>query len=152
MLPRVPAGGRLVLLFLLGFLLFEATWRGASAGTRRKRYVAFRKGSTFFYRINYKVSTLPHTTVFTQASGFKVAWELPTGASYEFNGSTCLLKSLCQATISLGESDGVFKKMLDLLASSYGKNGSAPLDPSLCKNYSHACPLHLVGLNFFAKS
>jgi hypothetical protein len=34
------------------------------------------------YRLNYKVNTLPYTTIFAQASGFKVAWELPAGQQF----------------------------------------------------------------------
>ena len=33
------------------------------------------------YRLNYKVNTVPYTTIFAQASGFKVAWELPSTES-----------------------------------------------------------------------
>lgn len=32
----------------------------------------------FQYRLNYKINSLPYTTIFAQAAGFKAAWELPT--------------------------------------------------------------------------
>jgi len=33
----------------------------------------------FQYRLNYKINSIPNSTIFAQAAGFKAAWELPTG-------------------------------------------------------------------------
>ena len=35
------------------------------------------------YRLNYKVTTFPYTTIFSHASGFKVGWQLPTSKTQQ---------------------------------------------------------------------
>lgn len=37
---------------------------------------------SFQYRLNYKINTLPNTTIFAQVAGFKAAWKLPTAGEY----------------------------------------------------------------------
>ncbi|XP_011499091.1 PREDICTED: uncharacterized protein LOC105363168 [Ceratosolen solmsi marchali] len=167
----LPDSRGLILLLSL-FTILERSAEIVVAA-RYKRHVSFRKGSTFFYRLNYKVNSLPHTTIFAQASGFKVAWQLPTGQqsgkarqvslddlhegaslvyeSHGFNGKMCLLKSLCQATEYIKERDGVLMKILNLLSGSYGGNGTSILDPLVCRNYANHCPLHLIRFNAFTE-
>ncbi|XP_008216056.1 uncharacterized protein LOC100679021 isoform X2 [Nasonia vitripennis] len=158
---------------LLLLLLLLILGKDVDAAGRCKRALAFRKGSTFFNRLNYKVNIAPYTT-FAHASGFKFAWELPVrgeGArearsttlqeireaaesvyeSHGFNGKMCLLKSLCQAIDYLAEKDGVLMKVLHLLSGSRSENGTSLLDPLVCGNYANHCPLHLIGFNAFTE-
>ncbi|KYM80421.1 hypothetical protein ALC53_09160 [Atta colombica] len=44
----------------------------------RNRALQFRHEMNALYRLNYKINSLPYTTIFAQAAGFKVTWELPT--------------------------------------------------------------------------
>ncbi|XP_014228637.1 uncharacterized protein LOC106653635 [Trichogramma pretiosum] len=63
---------------LLLLLLVAAVAVGVTSGAQRhKRFVAFGKGSTFAYRLNYKVPLFKNNTILYQASGFKAAWQLP---------------------------------------------------------------------------
>ncbi|KAG6801306.1 hypothetical protein HZU73_03427 [Apis mellifera caucasica] len=48
--------------------------------TRPARSLSFRKGSSFFYRVNFKIAMFPYTTIFSHVAGFKLVWLLPTGA------------------------------------------------------------------------
>ncbi|EGI65479.1 hypothetical protein G5I_06029 [Acromyrmex echinatior] len=43
----------------------------------RNRALQFRHEMNALYRLNYKINSLPYTTTFAQAAGFKVTWELP---------------------------------------------------------------------------
>ncbi|CAB0039795.1 unnamed protein product [Trichogramma brassicae] len=63
---------------LLLLLLVAAVAVGVTSGAQRhRRFVAFGKGSTFAYRLNYKVPLFKNNTILYQASGFKAAWQLP---------------------------------------------------------------------------
>ncbi|XP_015182692.1 PREDICTED: uncharacterized protein LOC107069696 [Polistes dominula] len=104
---------------------------------RTTRIISFRKGSTFFYRMNYKITSFPEKTpIFAQAAGFKVAWELPTNnvldnrvgrslaeihksaklvyQSHGFDGHSCLLKNICHILEYVKRNDGVIAKILKL--------------------------------------
>ncbi|XP_014470644.1 PREDICTED: uncharacterized protein LOC106742314 [Dinoponera quadriceps] len=150
-------------------VLLAMTAFSAHSG-RTIRALAFRKGSTFFYRLNYKINSFPYTRIFAQAAGFKAAWELPTGGlrivrsvsdirehaelvyeSHGFNGRSCLLKSICQVSQYTEGQDGVIRKILKLLTGSYINNGTWHEDPLLCERHVEDCPLQLIGLNSFAE-
>ncbi|XP_032669355.1 uncharacterized protein LOC116843227 [Odontomachus brunneus] len=155
-----------IYLVLLAAMTFPAHSRRAT------RALAFRKGSTFFYRLNYKINSLPYTVIFAQAAGFKVAWELPTTGglrvvrsasdirehaelvyeSHGFNGRSCLLKSICQVSQYTKGQNGVVRKILTLLAGSYINNSTWHEDPLLCERHARDCPLQLIGLNSFTES
>ncbi|XP_078052194.1 uncharacterized protein LOC144478301 [Augochlora pura] len=127
------------------------------AAGRASRSLAFRKGSSFFFRMNFKITLLPSTTIFAQAAGFKVVWELPTGTgrpnagrpntgrpgrsvtdvheaaelvyeSHGLDGRSCLLKNVCQAMEYASRRDGVMAKILKLLVGSYADNEAATGD------------------------
>ncbi|XP_026826237.1 uncharacterized protein LOC105282172 [Ooceraea biroi] len=135
------------------------------------RSLAFREGSTFFYRFNYKINSLPYTTIFAQAAGFKAAWKLPAAGehrhirsvsdiheyaelmyeSHGFNGRSCLLKNICQALQYTERKDGVVRKILKLLAGSYINNSTWHEDPLFCERHIRDCPLQLIGFNSFAE-
>ncbi|XP_018306182.1 uncharacterized protein [Mycetomoellerius zeteki] len=145
---------------------------GPTHSGRPVRALAFPKGSTFFYRLNYKINSLPYTTIFAQAAGFKVAWELPTIGelrkvrsvpdvhkcaelvyeSHGFDGRSCLLKNICQGLQYARRKDGVIGKILKLLAESYINNGTWHKDPLFCEHHTMNCPLQLVGFNSFMES
>ncbi|XP_076763380.1 uncharacterized protein LOC143430830 [Xylocopa sonorina] len=139
------------------------------AAARPTRSLTFRKGSSFFYRMNYKVITLPYTTIFSTAAGFKVVWELPGGPvgfrkgralhdvhqaaelvyeSHGFDGRSCLLKNICQAMEYVSQKDGVIAKILKLLVGSYATNGSL-VDPLPCDVHVRNCPLDLIDIDSF---
>ncbi|KAJ8688555.1 hypothetical protein QAD02_024350 [Eretmocerus hayati] len=141
----MSAGGIAVFLALLTLFLFVCN---DEAATRRKRYLAFRESSAYFYKINYKASPLHYTTIVAQASGFKVAWPLPSGSSashpkgrslsraearesirslldsHGFDGEVCLTKSLCQAMEYIREKNGILRKIFHILFrnKSHGSN------------------------------
>ncbi|XP_076682196.1 uncharacterized protein LOC143376153 [Andrena cerasifolii] len=138
----------------------------AVAADRAVRSLAFRKGSSFFSRVNFKITLLPYTTIFAQAAGFKVVWELPSGGSragrsiaelhedaellYEsqgFDGRSCLLKNLCETMEYVGHRDGVIGKIFKVLAGSYANNGNSTVDASYCDIHVRNCPLQLVGID-----
>ncbi|XP_058792697.1 uncharacterized protein LOC131665096 [Phymastichus coffea] len=146
----------------------------AAAGERPKRLAVFRKGSTFFYRLNYKVGALPYTSTFAQASGFKVGWPLPQATAgrrrqglsalelrdgarllydrHGLDGPACLTRSLCQTMRLLSKQDGALAKVLHLMAGSNGANNATSLlDPLVCRNYANHCPLHSLGFAAFAQ-
>ncbi|XP_012529565.1 uncharacterized protein LOC105832831 [Monomorium pharaonis] len=152
---------------LILFTTAELTHSG-----RPVRSLAFRKGSTFFWRLNYKINSLPYTTIFAQAAGFKAAWELPTTGglrnvrslpdihkcaelvyeSHGFDGRSCLLKNICQGLEYVRRKDGVIGKILKLLAGSYINNGTWHEDPLFCEHHTMNCPLQLVGFNSFTEN
>ncbi|XP_070521951.1 uncharacterized protein [Cardiocondyla obscurior] len=156
--------------FSVYLVLFATT--GSTHSGRPVRALAFRKGSTFFYRLNYKINALPYTTIFAQAAGFKAAWELPTTGgprnirsapdvhkcaelvyeSHGFDGRSCLLKNICQGLQYVKRKDGVIRKILKLLAGSYINNGTWHEDPLFCEHHTANCPLQLVGFNSFRES
>ncbi|XP_077267211.1 uncharacterized protein LOC143900096 isoform X2 [Temnothorax americanus] len=124
------------------------------------------------YRLNYKINTLPYTTIFAHAAGFKAAWELPTTGgprnvrsvpdihkcaelvyeSHGFDGRSCLLKNICQGLQYVKRKDGVIGKILKLLAESYINNRTWHEDPLFCEYHTTNCPLQLVGFNSFTES
>ncbi|XP_033338313.1 uncharacterized protein LOC117227295 [Megalopta genalis] len=142
---------------------------------RASRSLAFRKGSSFFFRMNFKITLFPSTTIFAQAAGFKVVWELPTETgrpgigrpgrsvsdvheaaelvyeSHGFDGRSCLLKNVCQAMEYASQRDGVMAKILKLLVGSYANNDAATEDeePILCDIHVRNCPLELIGIDSF---
>ncbi|CAL7939727.1 unnamed protein product [Xylocopa violacea] len=140
------------------------------AAARPTRALTFRKGSSFFYRLNFKVTLFPYTTIFSHAAGFKVVWELPSGPvgfrrrgkaiydvhqaaelvyeSHGFDGRSCLLKNICQAMEYVSQRDGVFAKILKLLVGSYATNSSS-LEPLSCDVHVRNCPLDLVDIDNF---
>ncbi|RLU22105.1 hypothetical protein DMN91_006485 [Ooceraea biroi] len=125
----------------------------------------------FQYRFNYKINSLPYTTIFAQAAGFKAAWKLPAAGehrhirsvsdiheyaelmyeSHGFNGRSCLLKNICQALQYTERKDGVVRKILKLLAGSYINNSTWHEDPLFCERHIRDCPLQLIGFNSFAE-
>ncbi|KAH0549489.1 hypothetical protein KQX54_009728 [Cotesia glomerata] len=88
------------------------------------------------YRLNYKIASVGWTTIFNQASGFKVSWHLPDGTntkqkrsiydlhddikflyqSHGLNGQSCLARNICEAMRYAKREDGVMAKILKLLA------------------------------------
>ncbi|KAK0180187.1 hypothetical protein PV327_005856 [Microctonus hyperodae] len=102
-------------------------------GHRTKRRIAFPKGSSFFYRLNYKINSLAWTTIFAQATGFKVAWPLPDSSrtqrsignilddinllyeSHGFNGPSCIAKNFCEALNYIKQKDGVLVKIIKII-------------------------------------
>ncbi|XP_050456260.1 uncharacterized protein LOC126853993 [Cataglyphis hispanica] len=162
MCPSFSSGVYFILLANLGF---------AQSG-RPIRALAFRKGSTFFYRLNYKINSLPYTTIFAQASGFKTTWQLPTTGDYRnirslpdihecaelvyeshgFDGRSCLLKNVCQALRYTRQQDGVIGKILKLFVRLYINNDTWHEDPLFCERHSKNCPLELIGVNSFTAS
>ncbi|XP_016769675.1 uncharacterized protein LOC107963974 isoform X2 [Apis mellifera] len=135
--------------------------------TRPARSLSFRKGSSFFYRVNFKIAMFPYTTIFSHVAGFKLVWLLPTGAeitrfvrsvddvhqaaeivyeSHGFDGRSCLLKNICQAMEYVSQRDGVIAKILKLLAGSY--NGTTG-NPVYCDVHVRRCPLDLIGVDYF---
>ncbi|XP_076656679.1 uncharacterized protein LOC143361290 [Halictus rubicundus] len=137
---------------------------------RASRSLAFRKGSSFFFRMNFKITLFPSSTIFAQAAGFKLVWELPTGTvrpgrsvsdvheaaelvyeSNGFDGRACLLKNVCEAMEYASRRDGVMAKILKLLVGSYAHNGSSAEDeePILCDVHVRNCPLELIGIDSF---
>ncbi|GAB1859660.1 hypothetical protein CAJAP_00739 [Camponotus japonicus] len=160
-----PSFSRAVYLILLANLGFAHSGRPIRA-------LAFRKGSTFFYRLNYKINSLPYTTIFAQASGFKTTWPLPTTGdsrnirsvpdihecaelvyeSHGFDGRSCLLKNVCQTLQYAKQQDGVIGKILKLFARSYIDNDTWHEDPLFCERHSKNCPLELIGFNSFTES
>ncbi|XP_031846179.1 uncharacterized protein LOC116432869 [Nomia melanderi] len=142
------------------------------AAGRATRSLAFRKGSTFFFRINFKITMFPNSTIFAQAAGFKVVWELPAGTarpgrsvsdvheaaelayeSHGFDGRSCLLKNVCQAMSYAGQRNGVFAKILKLLLGSYANMDDSSRDeeaePIHCDYHVRNCPLQLIGIDSF---
>ncbi|XP_015609924.1 uncharacterized protein LOC107274882 [Cephus cinctus] len=129
---------------------------------RTKRVITFPRGSTMFYRVTYKLNMVPYSTLFAQASGFKVAWKLPVDSSirisrsardlhdmaefmYErhgFDGRICVLKNICQAMERIRGHDGVIVKILKLIIGSDG-NSTSTVDSLECDNYIDYCPLEL---------
>ncbi|KOX71222.1 hypothetical protein WN51_04246 [Melipona quadrifasciata] len=139
------------------------------AAARPARSLSFRKGSSFFYRINYKIPSVPYTTIFSAAAGFKLVWQLPSGSEvtrigrsitdvhqavelvYEsqgFNGRSCLLKNICQAMKYVSERNGVIAKILKLLVGSYTSNSSST-EPLYCDVHVKNCPLEFIGIDDF---
>ncbi|XP_047361121.1 uncharacterized protein LOC124953590 isoform X2 [Vespa velutina] len=142
---------------------------------RTTRILAFRKGSTFFYRMNYKITSFPkRTTIFAQAAGFKVAWELPTSnfldnrvgrslsdvhesaklvyESHGFNGHSCLLKNICHILEYVKWKDGVMAKILKLFVGPYINNDtSTDASPDFCRVHLENCPLEFQGVNAFSE-
>ncbi|XP_076173198.1 uncharacterized protein LOC143149568 [Ptiloglossa arizonensis] len=135
---------------------------------RATRSLAFRKGSSFFYRLNYKVTLVPYTTIFAQATGFKMVYELPTGVvrarrsiadvheaaelvyeSHGFNGRSCLLKDICQAMEYASQRDGVIAKILKILVGSHGNSNGTSEDPLYCDVHARDCPLELTQIDSF---
>ncbi|XP_076621776.1 uncharacterized protein LOC143342132 [Colletes latitarsis] len=133
---------------------------------RATRSLAFRKGSSFFCRVNFKITLFPETTIFAQAAGFKMAFELPAGAvrttrsivdvheaaelvyeSHGFDGRSCLIKNLCQAMQYTSQRDGVMAKILRILVGSYANNNSTSEDPLYCDDHARNCPLQLIGID-----
>ncbi|XP_043789438.1 uncharacterized protein LOC122713248 [Apis laboriosa] len=135
--------------------------------TRPARSLSFRKGSSFFYRVNFKITMFPYTTIFSHAAGFKLVWLLPSGSeitrlvrsvddvhqaaeivyeSHGFDGRSCLLKNICQAMEYVSRRDGVIAKILKLLAGSY--NGTAD-NPVYCDVHVRRCLLDLIGVDYF---
>ncbi|XP_012232297.2 uncharacterized protein [Linepithema humile] len=126
----------------------------------------------FQYRLNYKINSLPYTTIFAQAAGFKATWELPTTGrprnirsvtdihkctelmyeSHGFNGRSCVLKNICQALQYAERQDGIIGKILKLLAGSYINNSTWHEDPLFCEHHTRNCPLQLIGFNGFLES
>ncbi|KAL6255356.1 hypothetical protein P5V15_013694 [Pogonomyrmex californicus] len=153
------------------YLILFVTARFTHSG-RPIRALAFRKGSTFFLRLNYKINSLPYTTIFAQAAGFKAAWELPTTGgprnirsisdihecaelvyeSHGFDGRSCLLKNICQTLQYARRKDGVLGKILKLLAGLYINNDTWHEDPLFCEYHTRNCPLELVGFNSFTEN
>ncbi|XP_017758791.1 PREDICTED: uncharacterized protein LOC108549785 [Eufriesea mexicana] len=152
---------------ILCFTLITAGELAAAA--RATRSLAFRKGSSFFYRVNYKITSFSYTTIFAQASGFKLVWELPSGTtatrigrsiydvhraaelvyeSHGFDGRACLLKNICQAMDYVSQRDGVIAKIFKLLAGSYATNGSS-VAPLYCDVHVRSCPLELIDIDSF---
>ncbi|XP_016904727.1 uncharacterized protein LOC107993045 [Apis cerana] len=153
-------------------LLFRAVFcltliTAAQLVTRPARSLSFRKGSSFFYRVNFKVTMFPYTTIFSHAAGFKLVWLLPTGSeitrfvrsvddvhqaakivyeSHGFDGRSCLLKNICQAMEYVSQRDGVIAKILKLLAGSH--NGTTG-NPVYCDVHVRRCPLELIGVDYF---
>ncbi|XP_015110391.1 uncharacterized protein LOC107036763 [Diachasma alloeum] len=137
---------------------------------RAKRVVAFRKGSTFFYRLNYKISSIPWTTIFAQASGFKVAWPLPDGTrsrrslpdlhsaaehmyeSHGFDGHACLVQNICEALNYARQRGGAIGKILKLLASASNSNWTDAENPLVdCEQHRAPCPLQLISVDGFSE-
>ncbi|XP_034935142.1 uncharacterized protein [Chelonus insularis] len=135
---------------------------------RYKRVVAFQKGSSYFYRINYKINSVSWTTIFAHASGFKVVWPLPDGSrsrraienphesihlmyeSYGLNGQTCLSSNLCEAINYAEHKGGIMSKILKLLARTSNANWTHVEDLTLeCKQHMMACPMQLINVNSF---
>nr|XP_003700142.1 PREDICTED: uncharacterized protein LOC100881452 [Megachile rotundata] len=136
---------------------------------RPTRSLTFRKGSSFFYRVNYKLNTFAYTTtIFAHAAGFKLVWQLPSDTvrikrsisdvheaaelvyeSHGFDGRSCLLKNICQSMEYVRHRDGVIAKILKLLVGSYGNNGSLSEDGVYCDVHVRNCPLELVGIDSF---
>ncbi|XP_029158870.1 uncharacterized protein LOC114931096 [Nylanderia fulva] len=146
---------------------------GFAHSGRPIRALAFRKGSTFFLRLNYKINSVPYTTIFAQASGFKATWQLPFAGdstrnirsapdiyecaelvyeSHGFDGRSCLLKNVCQVLKYARQQDGVIGKILKLFARSYSNNNTWHEDPLFCERHSNNCPLELIGFNSFTES
>ncbi|XP_033209728.1 uncharacterized protein LOC117168298 [Belonocnema kinseyi] len=141
-----------------------------AAGARSKRAIAFRKGSTFFYRMNFKANVFTYTTIFAHAAGFKVVWPLPEGvgfgkhrsirdihestelmyASHGLNGKACLMQNICQATEYVTRRDGVMAKIVKLLLGSSTENGTMNVNPLECGHYANQCPLQFIGFNHFS--
>ncbi|XP_076238606.1 uncharacterized protein LOC143181832 [Calliopsis andreniformis] len=138
------------------------------AAGRATRSLAFKKGSSFFYRLNFKITLFPTTTIFAQAAGFKVVWELPTDArrfgrsiadiheavellyeSHGFDGRSCLLKNLCEAMDYVSQREGVIAKILKLLVGPYVSDGKSILETVNCDIHVTNCPLQLIGLDTF---
>ncbi|XP_053996795.1 uncharacterized protein LOC128886175 [Hylaeus anthracinus] len=135
---------------------------------RVTRSLAFKKGSSFFYRVNYKITILPNTPIFAQAAGFKMAFELPTGSvrvgrsivdvheaaelvyeSHGFDGKSCLLKNVCEAMEYASQRDGVIAKILKILMGSYANNDDVSKDLLYCDVHVTNCPLQLIGIDSF---
>ncbi|KZC06090.1 hypothetical protein WN55_07176, partial [Dufourea novaeangliae] len=110
----------------------------------------------------------PQTTIFAQAAGFKMVWELPAGTgrtgrsisdvheaaelvyeSHGFDGKSCLLKNVCQAMEYVSRKDGVVAKILKLLIGSYGNNSSSSEESVYCDVHDRNCPLQLIGIDSF---
>ncbi|XP_057331712.1 uncharacterized protein LOC130671680 [Microplitis mediator] len=158
---------RLRLLIFMAVLVLAVDVYSINAH-RPRRSLAFRKGSTFFYRLNYKINSVAWTTIFAQASGFKVSWHLPDGAkqkrsvdhlhddvkflydSHGFNGQSCLARNICEAMSYANRKDGVMAKILKLLARTSNTNCTHDEDSVLeCQQYTEACPLQLISINGF---
>ncbi|XP_068976694.1 uncharacterized protein [Bombus flavifrons] len=137
--------------------------------TRPTRSLSFRKGSSFFYRVNYKITALSYSTIFAHAAGFKLVWQLPSESadtrigrsisdvhqaaklvyeSHGFDGRSCLLKNICQAMEYVSQRDGVIAKILKLLIGSYTTNSSS-MEPLYCDIHVRSCPLELIGIDGF---
>ncbi|XP_006610045.1 uncharacterized protein LOC102675985 isoform X4 [Apis dorsata] len=119
------------------------------------------------YRVNFKISMFPYTTIFSHAAGFKLVWLLPSGSevtrlvrsvddvhqaaeivyeSHGFDGRSCLLKNICLAMEYVGRRDGVIAKILKLLAGSYNDTAGNPV---YCDVHVRRCPLDLIGVDYF---
>ncbi|XP_047361120.1 uncharacterized protein LOC124953590 isoform X1 [Vespa velutina] len=127
------------------------------------------------YRMNYKITSFPkRTTIFAQAAGFKVAWELPTSnfldnrvgrslsdvhesaklvyESHGFNGHSCLLKNICHILEYVKWKDGVMAKILKLFVGPYINNDtSTDASPDFCRVHLENCPLEFQGVNAFSE-
>ncbi|XP_066585093.1 uncharacterized protein [Prorops nasuta] len=158
---------------LLLLLLVLSTTASTASATKTKRALAFKKGSSFFYRMNYKVNTLPSTKIFAYAAGFKVVWQLPEShvdgkrsgrsildihdsaelvyESHGFNGKSCLLKNICQALEYVRWKDGVMAKILKFLTGPYINNGTVPGEILCLEDQIKNCPLLLTSINQFSE-
>lgn len=152
-------------------LYIMTSYNDTSANGRSKRILAFRKGSTFFYRMNYKINSFSYTTIFAQATGFKLVWKLPDGLGFKehrpirdiyenaklmyeshgFNGQACLMKNYCEATEYIEKQDGMIEKILRLLLRSFIENGTMNANPLTCGHYTNQCPLQFIGINDFSQ-
>ncbi|KAF7997907.1 hypothetical protein HCN44_009305 [Aphidius gifuensis] len=139
---------------------------------RAKRLVAFKKGSTFFARLNYKIASVPWTTIFAQATGFKAAWHLPDGTrtqrsiddihsttalmyeSHGLNGAACLASNICELFKKSNNKNGVIGKIIKLLSGASNTNWTHAEDYPLlnCEQHRTLCPLQLIGVDGFTEA
>ncbi|XP_051156500.1 uncharacterized protein LOC127278714 isoform X2 [Leptopilina boulardi] len=119
--------------------------------------------------MNYKINSFAYTTIFAQATGFKVVWKLPEGPgfrkhrsirdihenaklmyeSHGLNGQACLMKNMCETMEFIERQDGVVAKILKLLLWSSTENGTMNANPLTCGHYANQCPLQFIGFNDF---
>ncbi|XP_074110853.1 uncharacterized protein LOC141535029 isoform X2 [Cotesia typhae] len=143
---------------------------GESHGIKTNRLVT----NWLKYRLNYKIASVGWTTIFNQASGFKVSWHLPDGTntkkkrsiydlhddikflyqSHGLDGQSCLARNICEAMRYAKREDSVMAKILKLLARTSNTNCTNCTDEKdfqvECHRYTRRCPLQLISIDDFS--
>ncbi|XP_046430455.1 uncharacterized protein LOC124307296 [Neodiprion virginianus] len=120
--------------------------------------------------MNFKDIILKSTTIFAHVAGFKVTWPVPAGDEnpkrrsiralhddleflfnrHGFDGKSCLLNNICQATDYVSQKSGVMAKIVRLfLRYTSEGNYTSTRDALSCDDYRSICPLDFSGIDAY---